>query len=227
MAAHFQSALFRFLRDLRAHNDRAWFAANKGRYERDVRDPFLAFIHDVAAPLAGVSRHIVADARPVGGSLFRIHRDTRFSKDKTPYKTHVAAQFRHRMGRDVHAPGFYLHLAPDEVLLGAGLWRPDPPALLAVRKAIAKDGAGWRRAVGGATFRRSCRLEGEAVKRPPRGFDGGHALIEDLRRKDFVALQRLSEKDALSPRLLARFGSFCRVTAPLNAFLCRALGLRF
>lgn len=220
---HFRPALFRFLEDLRAHNDRAWFAANKLRFESDLRDPMLAFIRDVGPPLAKVSRHVVADPRPVGGSLFRIYRDTRFSKDKTPYKTHAAVQFRHRAGKDVHVPGFYLHLEPGQVFLGAGLWHPDPATLLAVRRAITQNPAAWRRAVGSPAFLRSCRLEGEVAKRAPRGCDPGHPLIDDLRRKDFVAVERLTERDALSPRFLGRFLAFCRTAAPLNAFLCRAL----
>lgn len=224
MAAYFRPELFRFLEELRAHNDRDWFAAHKARYERDVRDPLLAFVRDVAGPLAGISRQVLADPRPVGGSLFRIYRDTRFAKDKSPYKTHAAVQFRHRAGKDVHAPGFYLHLEPGAVFAGAGLWRPSPPALLAVRTAIAKKPADWTRAVGGAAFRRACPLEGEMAKRPPRGFDPEHPQVDDIRRKDFVAIRRFGEKDALSPRFLQTFVGFCRAAAPLNVFLCKALG---
>ena len=224
MAAHFRPELFRFLEELRAHNEREWFAAHKARYERAVRDPLLAFIREAAGPLARVSPQVVADPRPVGGSLFRIYRDTRFAKDKSPYKTHAAVQFRHRAGKDVHAPGFYLHLEPGAVFAGAGLWRPEPPALLAVRTAITKRPADWARAVGGAAFRRSCVLEGEVAKRPPRGFDPAHPRIDDVRRKDFVAIQRFREKDALSPRFLQTFVAFCRTAAPLNRFLCKALG---
>ena len=225
VAARFGPELFRFLKDLRAHNDRNWFAANRARYERDVRDPLLGFVQDVVAPLARISRQVVADPRPVGGSLFRIYRDTRFSKDKSPYKTHAAAQFRHRAGKDVHAPGFYLHLEPGAVFVGAGLWRPEPEALQAVRTTIANKPADWKKAIGGAGFRRTCALEGEIAKRPPRGFDPGHSLIDDIRRKDFVAVARLSEKDALSLRFLEQFVGFCRAASPLNAFLCKALGL--
>ena len=224
MAAPFRPELFRFLEELRANNDRDWFAAHKARYERDVRDPLLAFVRDVAGPLAGISRQVVADPRPVGGSLFRIYRDTRFAKDKSPYKTHAAVQFRHRAGKDVHAPGFYLHLEPGAVFAGAGLWRPEPSALLAVRTAIAKKPADWTRAVGGAAFRRACALEGEMAKRPPRGFDREHPRVDDIRRKDFVAIRRFGEKDALSPHFLQAFVGFCRAAAPLNVFLCEALG---
>src|SRR5918992_6326144 len=109
-APSFTPDLFAFLRELAANNDREWFAANKTRYVADVQEPALAFIEDVGVRLPEVSGHFVADARTVGGSLFRIYRDTRFSKDKTPYKTHVGIQLRHESGKDVHAPGFYLHL---------------------------------------------------------------------------------------------------------------------
>ncbi len=224
MTSHFGPEPFRFLKELRVHNEREWFAANKARYERDVRDPLLAFISDVGGPLSRISRQIVADPRPVGGSLFRIYRDTRFSKDKSPYKTHAAAQFRHRAGKDVHAPGFYLHLEPGRVFVGAGLWHPEPDALLVVRNAIAKKPADWKRATAGAAFRRSCVLEGDVAKRPPRGFPADHALIADICRKDFIAVARLSEKDVLQPGFLERFVGVCRDAAPLNAFLSRALG---
>jgi uncharacterized protein (TIGR02453 family) len=225
--AHFGPELFAFLRALKKHNDRAWFAANKERYERDVRGPALAFVRDFAAPLARISAHCVADARPVGGSLFRIQRDTRFAKDKSPYKTQVGLHFRHSRGRDAHAPGFYLHLAPGEVFAGAGVWHPDAPALARIRGALVKDPAGWKQAVGGKAFRERFRLGGEALKRPPRGFPPDHPLADDLRRKDFIAIAEFDEQAALAPDLLARFTDFCRTAAPLNRFLADALGLEF
>ena len=130
---HFRPEFFRFLRELRENNSRDWFQAQKARYQRDVRDPALRFIGDFAPALKEISPHFRADPRPVGGSLFRIHRDVRFSKDKSPYKTSVGIQFRHEMGKDAHAPGFYLHLEPENVFLGAGSWRPDGPSLLKIR----------------------------------------------------------------------------------------------
>lgn len=114
--------LFRFFRDLKKNNDREWFEDNKQRYEDDVRGPLLAFIDDFAEPLYRISPHFRADARKVGGSLFRIFRDVRFSKDKTPYKTHAGVHFRHENAKDAHAPGLYLHLEPGEVFMGAGIW---------------------------------------------------------------------------------------------------------
>ena len=106
----FDGTLFAFLVDLRENNDRAWFAANKARYERECLEPALAFIEDFAVDLETISPHIRADARPVGGSLFRIYRDTRFAKDKTPYKTHVGIYFRHARSADADTAGMYVHL---------------------------------------------------------------------------------------------------------------------
>jgi uncharacterized protein (TIGR02453 family) len=223
----FQPALFDFLRELKAHNDREWFAANKQRYERDVRGPVLQFVDDFAAPLAKISRQVVADPRPVGGSMFRLHRDTRFSKDKSPYKTHVGIQFRHRQGRDVHAPCYYLHLEPGRVFAGAGIWHPDAAALAGLRTAVATKAAEWKKAMAGAAFKRECSLEGDSLKRPPRGFDPDHPLIEDLKRKDFIAATQWTEADVLAPGLPNRMAGFCRTTAPFTRFLARALKLQW
>src|SRR3954470_11458148 len=140
----FSPELFAFLRELATNNDREWFTAHKTRYVAEVQEPALAFIEDVGLRLPEVSRHLVADPRTVGGSMFRIHRDVRFSKDKSPYKTHVGIQFRHERTRDVHAPGFYLHLAPDSVFLACGTWRPDRDTLQAIRTAIAARPERWQ-----------------------------------------------------------------------------------
>ena len=106
--AHFTPALFEFLAELSMNNDREWFQANKARYERDVRNPLLDFVADFGERLRTISPHMVADPRASGGSMFRIYRDVRFSKDKSPYKTNAGAHFRHEVGREVHGPGFYL-----------------------------------------------------------------------------------------------------------------------
>ena len=146
-AAGIGPELFAFLRELGAHNDRAWFAANRARYDDHVRDPLLCFIADFGPRLAEISPQFVADPRPAGGSLFRIHRDTRFSRDKAPYKTNAGVQFRHAAGRDAHAPGFYLHLEAGEVFAAAGLWHPGPTELGKVRDAIVERSEEWGRLV--------------------------------------------------------------------------------
>jgi uncharacterized protein (TIGR02453 family) len=225
--AHFSPELFRFLRELARHNDRDWFARNKERYDRDVRDPMLRFIADTARPLASVSPHVVADPRPVSGSMFRIYRDVRFSKDKRPYKTHAAAHFRHAAGRSVHAPGFYLHLEPDEVYFGAGIWHPDPEALAAIRGAIVDNAPLWRQFTRRKSFRSASWFDGDSAVRPPVGIDPAHPLIEDLKRKDFTVIADSSEREATSQRFLERFIRFCKAVSPLNEFLAKALGLEW
>jgi uncharacterized protein (TIGR02453 family) len=183
-SAHFSSAFFKFFKELEHNNNRDWFQRNKQRYETDVKEPILRFIVDFGPRLEQISQHFLADPRPVGGSMFRIYRDTRFSKDKRPYKTNAGIQFRHEAGRDVHAPGFYLHLSPTEVFAGSGIWHPDGKTLAQIRQAIVENPDGWRK----ATRKRGMRLGGDSLKRPPRGFDPDHPLIEDLKRKDFVTL---------------------------------------
>jgi uncharacterized protein (TIGR02453 family) len=221
---HFTPALFTFLSELRLHNDRDWFEANRERYLRDVRDPMLRFIADFAPVLSKIAPRLVADPRPVGGSLFRIHRDTRFSGDKTPYKTNVAAQFRHQAGRDVHGPGLYLSLDPDEVDVGGGVWHPEPEPLLAIRRSVVERPAAWKRATGTPAMR---RLEwwGESLKRTPRGFPDGHPLDAFIRRKDFGAGVVLTERDAVSPRFPERCAEVYRALSPTLKVLAQAVGV--
>jgi uncharacterized protein (TIGR02453 family) len=222
--AHFTPALFTFLRELRANNNREWFQANRARYEEHARDPMLRFIADFSTHLRDISTHFLADPRPVGGSLFRIYRDTRFSSDKRPYKTMLAAQFRHASGRDVHAPGFYLHLEPDNVFCGGGLYHPDASALAKVRTAIVKKPREWKRATTVDAFTDQATLGGEQLKRPPKGFDPAHPLIEDLKRKDYVWIVQFDEASACAPGFIDRFAGTCRAAAPLVRFLTQAVG---
>ena len=226
--AHFGPELFDFLRQLGDNNNRDWFAANKPRYESAVKDPMLRLIADFGPRLRRISRHFIADPRPVGGSLFRIYRDTRFSRDKAPYKTWVAARFGHeKRSKDVHTPGFYLHLQPGEVYAGSGIWHPDAGALRAIREAIVERPEEWCKVTRGAKFRATLELGGESLKRAPKGFDAEHPLIEDLRRKDFVAGARLEEKDALRPDFLDRYVAVCETAAPFVKFLTEALDLEW
>jgi uncharacterized protein (TIGR02453 family) len=213
--------LFGFLRELAENNDRAWFQANKARYVRQVQEPLLQFIAAFGEPLAEFAPRYLADPRPVGGSMFRIHRDVRFSKDKRPYKTQAAAQFRHRQGKDVHAPGFYLHLEPGAVFGGAGIWHPDGPTLRMIRTTIADDPDGWSEAT------RDLELGGDRLTRAPKGFDADHPAIEELKRKDFVCTVHLSEADVVKPDFVDRFGDICRSTVPMMRFLTGAVGLPY
>ena len=217
--------LFAFFRELGQNNNRAWFQTNKSRYEKFVREPLLEFITDFGLRLAEISPHFVADARRSGGSLFRIYRDIRFSNDKTPYKTAAGIQFRHESGKDVHAPGFYLHLEPGNVFVGSGLWHPDTQTLAKVRDAIVDNPSKWKRIISDEVFQSNYNLEGDSLKRAPKGYDPDHPLIEDLKRKDFVAGKSLSEAEACAPDFIDRFAESCRVAAPFTEFLTKAVGL--
>lgn len=221
----FRPALFRFLRDLAANNDRDWFKANQRRFERDAREPMLRFLADLELPMAKIAPEIVVDARPTGGSMFRLHRDTRFAKDKSPYKTHLAAQLRHQGAKDVHVPCYYLHLEPDNVITGAGIWHPDGPSQRAIRQAILDDPDGWNEVVRAKWFRENLRFEGESLKRPPAGVPSDHPLLDDLKRKDFIVVARWSQSEATSSEFFRRFLDFCRRTKTFNDFLAGALGL--
>ncbi len=217
--------LFQFLRELRINNRREWFEANRDRYERHVREPLLQFVREFQFRLHGISSQFVADARPTGGSLFRIHRDVRFSRDKSPYKTHAALQFRHRQGKDVHAPGFYLHFEPDQCFAGIGIWRPDRPSLNRIRAALVEHPEDWLEAVGHPEFRRAYELGGDSLKRPPAGIDPKHPLVEDLKRTDFVAFAEFTEEQAMAPDFIDRYAQLCAAGTPLMRFLTRTLGL--
>jgi uncharacterized protein (TIGR02453 family) len=216
----FSPELFAFLRELVDNNDREWFTAHKARYVAEVQEPALAFVEDVGLRLPEVSRHFVADARTTGGSLFRIYRDIRFSKDKTPYKAHAGIQFRHERARDAHAPGYYLHLEPGSVFMACGTWHPDRDALHAIRTAIAARPSRWQTIVEEPAFRQHFRLGGETLKRPPAGFDRDHPLVDELKRKDFIAVAGLTEADATAGDFLDRFLDLCAAAGGFMRFLC-------
>ncbi len=173
---HFSPALFAFLRELEANNDKTWWDANKDRYHTVVRDPALDFITDFGARLQRISPHFVADARTLGGSLMRPYRDIRFSPDKTPYKTNVGIQFRHEAGKDIHAPGYYLHLEPDSCFAGVGLWHPETEVARALRQAIHDDVDGWAAATKTKPFTETWSIDqddDEMLKRVPNGTRSG------------------------------------------------------
>jgi len=224
---YFTARTFAFLRQLAKNNDRPWFEANKDRFEEDVREGAIRFILDFAPLLKAISPHFKADPRRNGGSLFRIYRDTRFSKDKSPFKTHTGIQFRHDQGKDAHAPGFYLHVEPGGCFIGLGIWRPDSKALLKIREGLAGNAAGWKKASGAKSFKNRFSLSGESLSRPPKGFDPSHPCIEDLKRKDFIAISSLSDSDVTAPGFLDSFAGACRAGKPFMAFLCELLEVPF
>jgi len=225
--AYVTAASFRFLRELARNNNREWFAANKARYEKTTRDPFLRLIGDLAAPLARISPHFRADPRPSGGSMFRIYRDTRFANDKTPYKAWLGARLFHERSRQVPAPVFYLHVAPGRCFVGGGLWHPESATVKRIRDFLVDNPAAWKKAVQAKRFRERFELDGESLTRPPRGYDPAHELIDDIKRKDFVATRHLSDGEAMSAQLPKIVIDDCKSIAPMIDYLCAALDLEF
>ncbi|MCX7176379.1 MAG: DUF2461 domain-containing protein [Proteobacteria bacterium] len=223
----FTKATFKFLDELNTNNNRAWFEANKPRYESLVREPALEFIEAMGPVLEKFAPHFRAEPRKMGGSLMRVFRDTRFSRDKTPYKTNIGIQFRHALGKNVHAPGFYLHVANDECFLGAGCWHPDADALGRIRDLIAAKPERWFAARDDKKLSAHWSLAGDSLTRPPRGYAADNAAIEDLKRKDFIGLASLSAAEVTAPDLVKLAGARFAAAAPLMKFLCEALGVQY
>jgi uncharacterized protein (TIGR02453 family) len=218
-APYFSPELFRFLSQLASHNDRTWFQANKPRYEASVLQPSVRFVEAMGPRLAAISPHLVADARPFGGSVSRIYRDTRFSADKSPYRTNAGILFGHEMAptTEEHLPGFYLHLEPGASFVASGSWRPSRAGLQAIREAIVSGLRGWDRVRA-----QSPPSGGESYARVPRGFSPDSKYADDLRRKDFYSSVPFRDAEITSPTFGRSFIQTCTRLEPLNRFLARA-----
>lgn len=224
---YFSPAMFRFLRSLARHNNRTWFKAHQQDYETHVREPFLQLIADLQAPVATLSKHYRADPRKVGGSLFRVQRDTRFSHGKEPYKPWAGARIFHERRREIAAPSFYLHIAPGDCFVGAGLWHPENHTLRNIRNFIVDNPAAWKRAVHSRSFREHYEFRGESLSRAPQGIPIDHPLLEDLKRKSFAASVGFDDELACSPKLLPFVVDHFKRLAPLADYLCVAQNLEF
>lgn len=226
---YFGRAIFEFLKELDANNDKQWWEANKQRYVTTIREPALDFIVDFGERLGEISPHFTADTRVNGGSLMRPYRDMRFAKG-APYKTNVGIQFRHQLGRDVHAPGFYVHLEPGQNFAGVGLWHPETAVARAIRQAINDDPRGWGAAAHDKSFTDTWTIgdhHDDRLKRVPKELDAGHPYPDDLRLRSFSAGTRLTQKLVTSSGFSDElFGSFEKA-GPYTRFLCTAIGVPF
>ena len=225
--ARFYPEALEFLRQLEANNNREWFKENKSLYEEEVLDVALRFIQSMQDPLATIAPRFGAVPTRMGGSLMRVYRDTRFSKNKTPYKTNIGIQFRHEQAKDVHSPGYYLHIDPQQVFVGVGMWRPDSDPLRGIRERIASKPAEWKRVVNSRSFKRQFVLGGESLQRPPRGFDKEQECIDDIKRKSFIAVREMAVDDCLKPQFQRTVESSFKTAEPFMRFLCKAVGVRF
>ncbi len=224
---YFTKQTFTFLSALAENNTRVWFDDHKQDYENYAREPALDFISDMDDELRTISKHFRAVPKKVGGSLMRIYRDTRFSRDKTPYKTNIGIQFRHEVGKDIHAPGYYVHIAPDECFVGVGLWHPDADALFKIREGILNNGDAWVAARDNKAFHKHFSLAGDSLSNAPRGYARDHPLMEDLKRKDFIALAALNRAEVTSANFRALVAERFKQAGPLMRFLCGAVELQF
>ena len=224
---YFTPESLQFLRDLAVNNSREWFIPRKAHYEELVRDPFLALIEAMQPALAKISPHYRSDTKPIGGSLFRLHRDARFSKDKSPYKPWAGARFFHERAKQTPAPSFYLHIAPGDCFIGGGIWHPEPPTQRKIREFILENPSSWVQATQSDVFKSHYALGGDALVRPPRGFDATHPLINDIKRKDFVAVRPLSDAAVCDRGLIEEVAASFSRCAPLIDYLCAALDLEF
>ena len=226
----FHPAAFQFLRDLARHNQREWFEAHRGVYERELREPMRRLVEVLDARLGRIAPEIVGDPRR---SMFRIHRDVRFSADKSPYKTNAGAWLYHRgagrkVGREGEGggAGFYFHVDPFTCFVAGGIWMPAPPALRRIREAIAAQPAALARLTRVEAFRR--RFDGvtEEVKlrRVPRGFPSDHPAAEWLKLQSFTARASIERGVVTSPRLVAALCRDFALLLPLVRWLNHALG---
>lgn len=224
---YFSPKFFEFFEELGRNNNREWFLKNKSRYENEVREPMLAFIAAFAPQLKKISACYVADPRPSGGSMMRIYRNLRFSRDKTPYKTNAASAFGHRDAGHFEAPSFYLSLSTREGFAGVGIWHPQPEVARKIRDSIVTRAPSWKKAIDDRKFHARFELGGEKLARPPRGYDPAHPLIEDLKRKDFIGATDFTRKEVCSDQFLNQFTAACVAAAPFMKFLTEALGYKW
>ena len=228
--SYFSPAVFTFLKDVAANNNRPWWEDNKERYVALIREPAKEFIEDFGPRLQAISEHFVADSRTNGGSLMRPYRDTRFSKDKTPYKTNIGIQFRHEMGKDVHAPGFYVHIAPGDCWAGVGLWRPEAKVARQIRDNIHERPGDWKKATKYKAFTDAWTMdpaEDELLKRVPKEYGDDPAHPDDLRLKSFTAGHRLTQKTVTSADFDEVLASAYKRASGFMAFLTTSVGLGY
>ncbi len=224
----FSKELVRFYEKLAQNNNRDWFQENKQRYREVALYPMCDFISAFAPRLEEIAPFYIADPRPNGGSVFRIHRDVRFSKDKKPYKEHLACQFRHQAGKDAHAPGFYLHIDLEGIRYGGGLWLPPPPKLAKIREAIDSHSKKWRAIRNDPDIISEFgEVHGDGLKTAPKGYDKDHPDIIDLRRKTFFLMKRAPLSTIFSEKLIDEVAETYTKAVPFMRFMTTAVDLSF
>ncbi len=210
-----------FFRSLKRNNRREWFQPRKHLYEQHVKAPMLELVAAINTEMAKFAPEHVTEPKE---ALFRIYRDTRFSADKTPYKTHVAASFQRRGGERLGTGGFYFSVSQEGIEVAAGLWHPDRDAMLMVRNHIAETHEELAAIISDKKARKlTGELQGGSLTRSPKGFDPEHPAAEFIRMKDWIFDVRLDAELATSPRIHVEIVERFRAMAPLVAYLNRPL----
>jgi uncharacterized protein (TIGR02453 family) len=215
-APRFTPATLTFLRALKRNNRREWFNAHRDEYESHVRQPMTAIVERLAADFREFAPEMVASPKL---SMYRIYRDTRFSENKAPYKTHVAAVFPTRGLPKHEGAGLYFHVSPTEVWVGGGMYAPATPQLQAVREHIAVNIKRLRAIVEAPAFRKAITMEGERLQRAPRGFPKDHEAVEYLKYRNFIAGCEFPPAFATSPSFYSTLLKVFRRVAPFSRFL--------
>ena len=217
MPTHFSSEAIKFLRGLARNNDREWFAARKDIFEREVKEPMLAVIGEVNDALAGFAPEHIREPRK---AMFRIYRDTRFSEDKRPYKSHVAAWWVRRGMEKTSGAGFYFHVSAKEVTVAAGAYMPTPDQLLAIRRHILEHHAELRKILADRKLKAAMQeWEGNPMKRPPRGFPADSPAADLIACRKWGLSATLDPELAAQPKLVNEIAKRFALAAPLVHFL--------
>lgn len=229
---HFRSEALAFFRGLARHNTKPWFEAHRGQYEEHVKAPMADLVEEMDRRMSSFAPELVGDPKR---SVFRIHRDIRFSKDKSPYKTHAACWFFHqagtsKVGREAEGggAGYYFHLEPGASFVGGGCWMPPRPALLKFRAAIARDSKGFARIVKAPALQKRYGglSEEDMLKRVPRGYDEDHPAARWLRLQSFTVGRPISDAQVTGKHLGKILEADYRAMLPLVRWLNTTLGLR-
>jgi len=212
----FTAETLRFLRALKRNNDREWFRARKDRYDAHVRQPMIAVIERLAHDFQKFAPEMTASPKT---SLYRIYRDTRFSDDKTPLKTHIGATFPHRALGRMNGAWFYFEVASGWVWIGGGMWRPDTSQLLLVREHIVANQRRFETIVNAPAFKKIGGLQGDRLTRVPRGFAKDHPAADYLQHRQFMAFREEDAAFATRKDFYKQLRDTFQAISPLVQFL--------
>ena len=217
MSTQLKKETIQFLKDLKKNNNRDWFNANKEKFT-SANEDFTTFVQSLIDEVAGFDKSITGmDAKH---TVFRIYRDTRFSKDKTPYKTHFAATL---MGKDGSCgiAGYYLHLEPGNSFLAGGVHMTEPEIMRSIRQEISGEGKSFLKIINDKKFKENFKLMGEQSARIPQGFDKDDKMAEYLKYKELMIHHAIDDKDLIAPGFVNYCARVCKAMVPFNQFINR------